>query len=151
LQKIAASVALEGRKMAEELRAEGKVDEGVVLLTIRYSPEVLIKTGAHERFSRELMKCYQTIRGKERERVKTNSCIVEIQSDVAGSPMVRALFDLWREIAGKESGQLVCVGYPQDYLDSLTALGLTTLPGFSLAGTRVQAVQKLRGCPETIV
>ena len=127
--------------MAEELRVEGKVEEGVILLSVRYGQELLLERGTSERLSKELTGRYRQIR--EKANVKTISCIVEIQSEVAGSPVVRALFDLWREVVGKEGGQVVCVNYPQEYIDSLTSLGLPSLAGFSLAETKGEAIQKL--------
>ena len=129
--------------MAEELRVEGKVEQGVILLTVHYSDELLLKTGSSKRLSKELTDKYQEFRKKERVGVKNISCVVDIQSEIAGSPLVRALFELWKEVVSKEGGQVVCVNYPADYLDSLTSLGLPTLPGFSLAETKEEAIQKL--------
>ena len=77
--------------------------------------------------------------------IKTNSCVVKIDSEVAGSPVVRALFELWREVVEKRGGQVICVGYPEDYLYSLTSLGLPALNGFSLASTEEEAVERLAG------
>jgi hypothetical protein len=127
--------------MADELQVQGKVEQRVILLTIRYGQELLLKTEAHERLSKELTECYRKIR--EQERPETSSCIVEIQAEVAGSPVVRALFELWKEVVAKEGGQVVCVNYPHDYIDSLTSLGLPSLPGFNLAETKAEAIQQL--------
>ena len=89
--------------MAEELRVEGKVEKGVILLTVLFSEELLLQTGASNRLSKELTERYQEIRDKEKARVEITSCVVEIRSETAGSPLVRALFELWalsRNLAG---------------------------------------------------
>jgi hypothetical protein len=129
--------------MAEEIRVDTKVEKGVILLTVRYGQELLLKKDARERLSKELTRRYREILEKEHEKVETTSCVVKIQAEVAGSPLVRALFELWKEVVGKEGGQVICVNYPPDYIDSLTALGLPTLAGFSLASTEAEAIQKL--------
>jgi len=130
--------------MAEEVRVEGKVENGVIILTVRYSQELLLTTGVHERLSKALIRRYREVLEKEQEKVKNISCVVNIKSEVAGSPLVRALFELWKEVVGKEEGgQVICANYPADYIDSLTALGLPTLAGFSLAATEADAIQKL--------
>ncbi len=128
--------------MPEKLAVKGNVEEGVILLTISFGQELLFERGARERLSNELMNRYREIR--EKENVKSTSCVVEIQSDTAGSPLVRALFELWKEIVGKEGGQVICVGYPSDYIDSLTSLGLPSLGGFSLANSKEEAFSKVK-------
>jgi len=130
--------------MAEELQVEGSITkEGVILLVVKYGQELLLKEGAPERLSKALTGRYREMLGKDGGKVRTMSCVVEIQSEIAGSPLVRALFELWKEVVGKESGQVICVNYPPDYIDSLTSLGLPSLAGFSLAVTREEAIQSL--------
>jgi hypothetical protein len=129
--------------MEQALHVTGKVEGGVIVLAISYSHELLMRTEAPKRLSKEVMECYQRLREQKVGTIETNSCIVEINSDVAGSPVVRALFELWREVTGRESGQVICVNYPQDYIASLTSLGLPSLGGFGLALTKEAAIQKL--------
>src|SRR6266850_2104118 len=131
--------------MEEELQVEGKVEEGVILLTIRYGEALLMRTEAPERLSAQTIRCYREMRERDKEKVNPSSCVIDIQSETAGSPVVRMRFELWREVGRYKGGQVICVNYPQDYIDGLTSLGLPGLPGFSLAGTTAEAIQKLTG------
>jgi hypothetical protein len=130
--------------MAKEPQVTGKVVKGVIVLTMRYGQELLFEKDVRERLSKELTGRYHEILEKERDKIKTTSCVVKIQAEVAGSPVVRALFELWKEVVEEGvGGQVICVDYPPDYIDSLTSLGLPTLPGFSLAATEEEAIQRL--------
>jgi hypothetical protein len=130
--------------MAEDLQVQviGSVEEGVIVLTLDYDRELLLKTGFAERLGKVLTERYQEIRKKE--KTTATSCVVDAQSKVAGSPVVRALFDLWKEVVEKEGGQVVCINYPQDYIPSVTSLGLTGLPGFSLADSKQDAFLRIK-------
>ena len=129
--------------MAEEPQVKGEPQEGVVVLTVSFNQEFLLGTEASEQLSKKLVDRYREILEKDEKNVTNRSCVVEIQSETAGSSLVRALFELWKEVVEKNSGQVVCVNYPPDYIDSLTALGLPSLPGFNLAGTTQKALQNL--------
>lgn len=129
--------------MAEELRVEGSIRQGIIVLVVIYDKELLLKGGASERLSKELTMKYRQLRETEKGQIKMVSCIVQIRAEIAGSPLVRALFELWREVVEKEGGQVVCVGYPPDYIDSLTSLGLSALPGFALANDTDAVVKQL--------
>ncbi len=127
--------------MAEDLTVISTIEDKVVILVVRYGPELMLSLTAHETLSAKLVKAYEEESAKDAS-VKTNSCIVMIEAETAGSPIVRALFELYKTVyAG--SGQVICVGYPQDYIDSLTTLGLTGLAGFSLANTKQEALGRL--------
>ena len=129
--------------MAEEPQVTGQASEGAVLLTVSFNQEFLLKKEAGEQLSKRLVDTYREILEKDQKNLKTASCVVEIQSETAGSSLVRALLELWKEVVEKNSGQVVCVNYPPDYIDSLTALGLPSLPGFNLARTTTKALQDL--------
>lgn len=126
-----------------------KVDEdilkekGVILLTISYDEELLFQADTSGLLSNKLIEEYQ--KNLKAPGVENKSCIVKIDSEVAGSPIVRALFALWKEVVKTTGNQVICVGYPEDYLYSLTSLGLPTQKGFSLASTEDEAVKKLVG------
>jgi len=62
---------------------------------------------------------------------------------VLGSSLVRALFDLYKVVSA-DSAKLICVSYPEDYMDSLTSLGLTALPGFKLTNSLGEAPDACR-------
>lgn len=121
-------------------KVDGKIKEGIIVLTINYDQEFLLKDIAFERLKHGLTEGYFNII-KDRQP-ETESCIVKIESDTAGTPLIRALFELWREIRNKDK-QVICVNFPKDYVDSLASLGLTSLPGFSLAASEEEAIMKL--------
>ena len=127
--------------MADKLEATGNVRDGVVVLSLDYGRELLLREDAPKRLSEELLRRYKEL--QENEKPATSSAVVEIKAKDAGSPVVRALFELWKEVVGNRGGQVVCVSYPQDYIDSLTTLGLPALPGFSLAATVSDALRRL--------
>ena len=129
--------------MAQDLQVEGTVKESVIVLTVSFGPELLLERGARERLSNQLKDQYA--KQLDSGGASTNSCVVNIQSEVAGSPLVRALFELYREVVGNKSGQVVVVGYPPDYIESLNSLGLTSLDGFRLALDEREAISRLKG------
>ena len=129
--------------MAIEVQVDKDIlkEKGVILLTISYDEELLFQADTSGLLSSKLIEEYQ----KNLKASTNNSCIVKIDSEVAGSPIVRALFGLWKEVVKTTGNQVICVGYPEDYLYSLTSLGLPTQKGFSLASTEKEAVEKLVG------
>lgn len=127
--------------MAEQPTVTSAVDRGVVMLQVSYGPELLLSQGASTVLSDELVNTYKQA-ADSNAALATRSCVVVIKAETAGSPLVRALFELYRTVyAG--GGQVICVDFPSDYIDSLTTLGLTTLPGFSLAGNKDEAISRL--------
>ena len=127
--------------MPEGPQVKDSVEKGVLVLTVDYSPELLLERGASVRLSQELLRHYEDFR--DNQKVKTTSCVVDIQAQVAGSPLVRALFDLLQTVFGRAAGQAVVVNYPEEYLQSLTSLGLPALAGFTLAGSKEEALRKV--------
>lgn len=129
--------------MAQDLKIDGEVKDGVIVLTVSFGPELLLERGARERLSTQLKDQY------EKQRLSggatTTSCVVMIDSEVAGSPLVRALFELYREVVGRQSGQVVVASYPQDYQESLSSLGLPSLDGFRLAFDEEEAIGRVKG------
>jgi hypothetical protein len=123
----------------KDQKVEGRIEQGILILTVNFDAPFLFQKGAGNQLSTELTNCYQNWKGK----AKTPSCVVEIQADIAGTPLIRGLFELWKVVAEGEGGQVVCVNYPQDYIDSLTSLGLLALKGFSMARTAKAAIRKL--------
>ena len=127
--------------MADKLEVTGNVKDGVVVLALDYGRELLLREDAPKRLSEELVGRYKEL--QEKDKPATSSAVVEIKAKDAGSPVVRALFELWKEVVGNRGGQVVCASYPQDYIDSLTTLGLPALPGFSLAATVSDALRRV--------
>ena len=126
--------------MLEKPQISGDTKDGVIVLTINYDEEQLLKKGKKERFSNVLTNEYENFR----KNVDNPSCIVKIESEVAGSAIIRALFELWKRVHEKEKGKVICVDYPKDYINSLSAIGLTALSGFKLASTVEKAINKIK-------
>jgi hypothetical protein len=66
---------------------------------------------------------------------------VSIKAKTAGSPLVRAIFELYKVVSA-EAATLFCASYPENYMESLTTLGLPALPGFKLTKTLEEALQE---------
>lgn len=127
--------------MADKPTVTATSDRGVVVLQVSYGPELMLAQSASTVLSEELVNTYKQ-EANQSTALVTQSCVVVIEAETAGSPLVRALFELYRTVyAG--GGQVICVHFPSDYIDSLTTLGLTTLPGFSLAGSKEEAISRL--------
>lgn len=126
--------------MAEQLSVAGEIRQGVPVLGLDYNEELLLKRGADERLSDALIRRYRELR---QQGATTSSAVVEVRARVAGTSVIKALFNLWREVVGKERGQVVCVKFPPDYLDSLTSVGLTALSGFTLGASVEDALQRV--------
>jgi hypothetical protein len=124
----------------EELTVTRSIEQGIVVLRVDYSPELLLRRDASKRLGDEFVNQYES--AIKEEGAATRSCVVEIKASTAGSPLVRALYDLYRKVY-EDGGQVFCVGYPPDYISSLTALGLPSLAGFNLAREKAEAIQKL--------
>jgi hypothetical protein len=127
--------------MADKPAVTATPDRGVVLLQVSYGPELMLAQGTSTVLSEELVKTYKQAADQNTALV-TTSCVVVIKAETAGSPLVRALFELYRTVYAS-GGQVICVDFPSDYIDSLTTLGLTALPGFSLAGSEDEAISRL--------
>jgi len=132
--------------MPERLVVDAEISRGVVVLKVGYGLEQMLKDGAAKELSKRLLEEYQRKMNEEAQKTndsaRTGSCVVVITAETAGSPLVRALFELYKVVTA-EGGQVICVGYPSDYIDSLTELGLPSLDGFSLATSQQAAIETL--------
>lgn len=70
-------------------------------------------------------------------------CVIELIPDVAGSGVVRAILEAYKEVT-QNKGALFVQGYPHEYLAAMTAVGMTTLPHFHLANSVAGAVERAR-------
>ena len=86
------------------LKVEGRVEDGIVILTIHYKSDVFIMEATREKLRKELITEYREIEEREVENIKNDACIVDIQADTAGSALVRALFEIWKEVVEEECG-----------------------------------------------
>jgi len=130
--------------MPERLTVKAEITQGIVVATVGYGLEQMLQEGAAKELSRRLLEEYQRQmdEAKKAGTARTGSCVVVIKAETAGSPLVRALFELYKAVTA-EGGQVICVGYPSDYIDSLTELGLPSLHGFSLAASQEAAIKTL--------
>ena len=124
--------------MQGELEVIGEVEQGVIILTIRYGPELVFARGAVENMRDSLVDRYSQML-QDPDLKDERSCVVVIDADTAGSPLVRALFELYKVVT-RANGKLVVGCYPEHYIESLSALLLPALGGFSLAASRTDAL-----------
>ena len=117
------------------------VKSGVVVLTFHSNANELIPSDTSSDLGKKLIHEYSTLSEREQD-VKSKDCVVDMRTTTADSPVIRALFDLYKTVAAT-GGKLIVVGYPVDYIASLEALGLTTLPGFRLSNTKSDAMSRL--------
>jgi hypothetical protein len=124
--------------MAESLKVEPDRSSDIPVITISYGREQMLQTKGDE-ISNDLVEAYQSL-SKEKNNP---SLIVEIKADTAGSPLLKGLHGVYRAVTAKK-GQLICVGYPNDYLQPLQSLGFLDMPGFSLLWGREEAIERLK-------
>jgi hypothetical protein len=135
--------------MDEQLDISSETKEGTSVLTVSYRPSQMFTEAASKLLSERLIEEYRSLlKGQPQGTQSPAVCVVSINSSTAGSSLVRALFDLYKVVQAN-SGTLICAGYPEDYMPSLTSLGLTVLPGFKLAATVEEALQKAREIAST--
>jgi hypothetical protein len=116
--------------------------QNVPFLTITHAPDVWHDVGPKGQLREQVLsKYHEARRGPGATKV---SCVVQIETKIGGTPIGNALFDLFDEVS-EAGGSLICVGFPEDTLDALTATGLTSLPGLILADNRDQALALLPG------
>jgi hypothetical protein len=107
-------------------------------LEVNYVPAEMFKPHTAKLLAEQFIENYRNLTTIPVSGAKRNICIVVIKATVAGSPLVRALFDLYKVVVA-DSAKLICVSFPEDYMDSLTGLGLPALPGFKLASSLDEA------------
>lgn len=113
--------------MSEPLEVTGTIETEVPVITLTYGPEGMLQSSGSE-LSDRMIKEYEKLAGE----TSNKSLVVQINAQTAGSPLVRALVNVYKSVNARK-GRLVCVNYPLDCLPSLNTLGVTSLPGFRLA------------------
>ncbi len=113
-----------------EPTVKGRIKNDTVLLSLKYDASLFFDGSTQVKLRDRLRNRYFDLL----EEVEGKNCIVKIEADVAGSEIVRALFELWQEVYYRD-GVLTCVNYPEEYIDSLLSLGLPSQEGFRLATT----------------
>jgi hypothetical protein len=117
-------------------------ENGVIILAVAHYPEAYKTRRGKQLLREKLLAQYREAR--KDPAVRLASCVVEIESEVGGTPLNFALDDLRQEVVAN-GGKVVCLGYPRAYLASLASVGVTDARGFFLEdkGKRAQAVRFL--------
>jgi hypothetical protein len=117
----------------------GEVDPktGVPVITLTYGADLILKGGSD--LEKDLVQEYENL--SKSKDAKSKSLVLNFQSDIAGSPVVRALIKMHSFLSRGQKGQLLVANYPADFLPALQALGVTTLPGFRLVSNRDVGVE----------
>ena len=124
--------------MLTPLSVTGEKKGDVVVLTVKYAKDFLRHGSAFELFRDRLVEQYTALR----PTADTSSgavCVVQVDTEISGSPLVRALFELYETVAS-DRGRLIIADFPPDYIPQLASLGLTSLKGFELAADVDEAI-----------
>ncbi|KKN15693.1 hypothetical protein LCGC14_0983320 [marine sediment metagenome] len=113
------------------------VDDSVVVLAVDYPDKEARDQLAAKELGRRLCEEY------EKHAEAGAPCVVSIVPDVAGSRIVYGIFEAYKVVV-QNKGALFLVGYPDEYLASITALGMTTLPHFHMENSVADAVERAR-------
>ena len=126
-----------------DITVEGELDSSskIPVLTLRYVPAHLRDPNVHEVLREKLVDRYNKLLD-EQGTDRHPSCVVVMDADTAGSPLIRALYELYKTVTAK-GGRLGVVQFPIDYIPSLSALGMLRLDDFKLSGERDEAIQQL--------
>lgn len=68
-------------------------------------------------------------------------CIFDVGVEFATSNLIRIIFEIYRQIR-RLDGELIVSNFPNEYMIALGTLGLTELPGFTLAGNLDEAKKR---------
>ncbi len=125
--------------MASQIDVLSTIDRGIPVLTISYGAGEMFRTESARELTSQMVEGYEKSLAEE---PPNRSCIAVIESETAGSPLDRALFELYKRVVA-EGQQLLCVNYPAAYIHSLASLGLPTLKGFGLRSSQETAIKEL--------
>jgi len=121
--------------MSDYLEVGGKDSDGIPVLEIDYDDNQMFRPRIAPLLAEKLVSEYRRLSTQGPAPV----CVLHIRAKVAGSPLVRAVFELYKVVSA-DSGTLFCANYPVNFMESLTSLGLTALPGFRLTASTEEAL-----------
>ena len=123
--------------MTEPLEIQGAWRDGVPLIEVDYAASQMFLPKTSELLAEKLVARYKEL--TEQQEAAPRACILWIRAKTAGSPLVRAIFELYK-VLHADAATLFCAAYPENYMESLTSLGLPALPGFKLTETVEKAL-----------
>ena len=112
----------------------------IPVVEVSFEPELMFLKGARQSLAEQLTDVYKA----RKEATGKPGCVVVIKASTAGSPLIRALLELYKTVTAND-GQLRLVDYPREFRDSLSTLGFRSLPGFAHSATSNDAVRDLGG------
>jgi hypothetical protein len=128
--------------VTDPLSIQGEWREEIPLVVVDYEPAQMFLPKTSTLLAERLIAQYKVLRAM-RQEATPRACILWVKSKTAGSPLVRAIFELYKVLNADEA-TLFCAGYPVDFLESLTSLGLPALPGFKITVTVEEAIRLAR-------
>lgn len=128
--------------MSTNVEITGEWQGEIPVLKVRYTPSAMFELGMADTLSENLKAEYRKLR-HVKDAAAPKACILEIDSETAGSPIVRGIFELYK-VVNADGGALYCANYPANYMESLTSLGLPALPGFQPTRDLEEALQLAR-------
>ena len=92
--------------MAGDIIIEAVIHNGAVEITASYPEFAIIDAGFDEPFRRGLLENYEA----NAQRDVNRDCILSIKAKVAGSQVVKGIFELYKVVRA-HSGILICANY----------------------------------------
>ena len=128
---------------AFESSLSASIEYGAVVISVTY--EAVNHRESGWVLKRALTDLYVETVSNSAEAERPSSCVILLDANIADSHLVRALFELYRLVV-RADGRLACVGYPIEFLESLTSLGMLELPDFDLHDSSEAAKKWLESC-----
>lgn len=125
-----------------KLKVKCTSESGIPVVTVSYDPELMCAKGARTSLAKAMIDEYKSNRPET--HADRCGCIIVIDSDTAGSPLIRALLELYKTVT-IDGGQVRIVGYPREFMDSLAALGVRSLPGWGHSPNKEEALKDILG------
>ena len=123
--------------MSNNQEVTGQIEGNAIVLTVTYGPKQMIDPDAPNELAKLLTQKYDSLESGS----KAKDCVVVINADIAGSPIVRALIELYILVFSKR-GQVLLAEYPDAYFESLTSAALPDQPGFRTFLTKEDALRE---------
>ena len=133
----------EARRPVSVGDARGEVESGVVVLTLTYEPDAMYREGYGQTLANNLLDVYERVRRERADEIhQPPHCIVDVQAETAGSPVLTALVQLYKA-ADALNARVITVGYPEKYMESMVVLGLLNMEGFDSIEDKGEALSML--------